>query len=377
MNGTRSDSLALREARLDDGPAASELVRHLGLAMPTTAAAVDAHWRRLWVDNPALKDTPNPPALGWVLEKDGQMVGFFCNVPRLYYYGQRRLTVAVASQWGLDKRHRRKIHQLAAPYFEQRQADILIATTANSSAGRIFQHYGADAVPQPTYDQALYWVINESRFIRAALQKKGMTQGFSRLLSIPAGPILGATLAASGRQPKGQKANVRQIAVTDIDDSFNDLWQRKRDESVRLLACRSADSLRWHFTGQPLKETCLLVHRQDRLRGYCALMREDIKGIELKRLRIVDLFVENNDARVINDLLCAAYQYGREQNYDVLEWVGMPADLRLIAHKHKPFIRALPTWPLYYKALNRELTAPLQQSAPWYISPYDGDTTLA
>ncbi len=105
-------------------------------------------------------------------------------------------------------------------------------------------------------------------------------------------------------------------------------------------------------------------------------MREDEVGIGLKRLRIADLFVETNDEVVVNDLLSAAYEYGREQGCHILEWVGMPTDLRQIAHRHSPFIRTLPTWPLYYKTMDVGLTSSLERQTAWYIAPYDGDTTL-
>lgn len=57
------------------------------------------------------------------------------------------MLVAVDSQWRLDQRHRAKILRLANAYFEQSNVDLLIATTANKAAGRIFKHFGADKIP--------------------------------------------------------------------------------------------------------------------------------------------------------------------------------------------------------------------------------------
>lgn len=376
---TGPQSTKLRQAVFEDGPEASELVRRLGLYMPETREAIDAHWRRLWIDNPALAGDGPKPALGWVLEKNERMVGFFCNVPRLYYFGDRRVTVAVASQWGLDKSHRRKIHQLAGAYFNQDHADILMATTANESAGRIFQHYGAEKIPQPDYDQALYWIIDGGGFLAAALKRKGATPLAASALSATARPMIGIAQAMGWRRPKGQAGHVDLIEIADINDGFDDLWRRKRAEAERLLACRSANCLRWHFSDtEGQKGTRILAHRrQGRLRGYGVVMREDVAEIGLKRLRIADLFVENNDPNLVNDLLGAAYEYGREQGCDVLEWIGMPADLRRVAETHNPLVRTLPTWPLFYKTMDDGLAATLSNQDTWYISPYDGDTTLA
>lgn len=378
MTEPNPETSRLREARPKDGMEASELVRSLGLTMPETPAAIEAYWRRLWVDNPAIPTEGQKPPLGWVLEKNNRMVGFFCNVPLLYYFGKRRVTVSVASQWGLNKSHRRKIHQLAGAYFEQGHVDILMATTANKSAGRIFEHYGADRIPQADYDRALYWIIDSGGFLGAALKRKKTPPLLTSFLKAVAGPLVWTAQTMGWRRPTGQETNVELIGANEIDDRFNDLWVRKRDEAQRLLACRTADCLRWHFSGtQHEKGTRVLTHGRERLRGYGVVMREDANEIGLKRLRIADLFVENNDPAVVNDLLSAAFAYGWSQGCHVLEWVGMTADMRQTAMQHNPLVRTLPTWPLFYKVADDDLKASLVTPDAWYITPYDGDTTLA
>jgi hypothetical protein len=44
----------LRAARFAYSEEGAELLRRLGLAMPSRRGRLDAHWRRLWRDNPAL-----------------------------------------------------------------------------------------------------------------------------------------------------------------------------------------------------------------------------------------------------------------------------------------------------------------------------------
>jgi hypothetical protein len=378
MTKTPTQTGLLRPARPEDGVEASKLMRGLGLTMPETPAKIAVHWQRLWVDNPAIKADGEKSSLGWVLEKDGKMVGFFCNVPLLYYFGKRRVRVSVASQWGLDKSHRRKIHQLAGAYFDQEEADLLMATTANKSAGRIFEHYGARPIPQADYDRALYWIIDGGGFMNSALKRKNVPTLLASVFSALAGPFLSMALSLTGRKPSGHKADVDLMAVDDIDDRFDDLWQRKRDEAPRLLACRTAHSLRWHFADTAVdKNTRVLVHGKEKLRGYCIILREDRDQIGLRRLRIADLFVEHNDPGVVNDLLGAAFDHGRAHGCQVLEWVGMPADLRRTALHHKPLVRTLPTWPLFYKVTDDDLGTALLEPDAWYITLYDGDTILA
>jgi hypothetical protein len=376
-NGLVNSSL-LREANLDDGPQAVELLSSLGLAVPETPTDIAAHWKRLWVDNPALNTGKKNPPLGWVLEKDGQMVGFFCNLLLLYYYGDRPVIVADASQWALKKQHRAKILQLSNAFFNQEGVDLLIATTANASAGRIFERHEASRIPQSDYNQALYWILDGSGFAHAASKRKNLHPIVKSIVSASAGPIINFGLTVSRRKSSGIAHNIDFIDVDKIDEEFTKLWHRKRDESKKLLACRSAESLRWHFGGSHNNQaTKFLVHHKEHLRGYMAVRREDALDIGLKRLRIADLIVEKDDASIVDGLLIAACDFGRQQGCHVLEWMGMPSNLRNIALKHRPFKRSMPTWPLFYKVVTAGFKDKLKNENNWYVTPYDGDTTLA
>ncbi len=363
---------------MDDGPRAIKLLANLGLDVPESSTDIEAHWRRLWVENPAIAAADIKPPLGWVLEKEGQIVGFFCNLLLLYYYGERPVIVADASQWGLDKRHRAKILRLSNAYFNQEGADILMATTANAAAGRIFERHGSARIPQPGYDQVLYWILDGSGFARAALKRKNTSPVLTKLISMGAGPIINTGLSIGWRQPSGSVNNVDLIDVEKIDENFDELWRKKIGEKEKLLACRSAQCLRWHFGGSPNNQTTqILIQQEKQLKGYMAVRREDASEIGLKRLRIVDLFVLDDDAPTVVDLLIAAFDYGRQQGCHVLEWIGMPPNIREFALKSRPFTRQLPTWPLFYKVTDVSLRSGLKTENDWYITPYDGDTTLA
>jgi len=370
--------ITLREIKINDAQEATELLKRLDLAMPDTSECIDAHWRRLWIDNPAVAAAENRVPLGWALEKDGEMIGFFCNLLLLYYFGDRQVIVANASQWGLLPQHRAKILQLADPYFNQKNVDILMATTANKAAGRIFRHYGADEVPQTNYNQVLYWITDGAGFVGVAMRKKGFHSNLVKIISSFIGPFVDFGLSIRRKNISSLTERVDLIGVEEIGKDFDDLWLAKRGEAEKLLACRSADCLKWHFGAtKDEKEAKILVHRDDRLRGYMIVMREDAKEIGLKRLRIADLFVEADDISIIESLFVGAYDYGRRRGYHVLEWVGMPSNLREIALRQRPLVRTLPTWPLFYKEIDAGLKNILEDENSWYITAYDGDTTLA
>ena len=367
----------LREATFGDCQEATELLRDLGLVMPEGREAVDAHWRRLWINNPAMRGDGAKPSLGWVLEDQGKMVGFFGNIPILYYYGDRPVIVADASQWGVAKSYRGETSRLAEAYFSQVQVDLLLVTTGIKPTGRLFEGHGAHRIPQPDYDQILFWSVDSAGFIEASLRKMNTPAGVALTVGAVGGPLADLAMAVNHRRPKEANQPIDIIGVGDIDDSFDDLWRVKQGEAAKLLACRSAGSLRWHFGVESLAQRCrFLVYREKGLKGYAAVLREDSPDIGFKRLKIVDLFVAGDDEAVVNALLCKAYALAKQTGCHVLEVIGLPAALRRQILHHRPFIRRMPTWPLYYKPGNDRLAGELEQEAAWYVTPYDGDTSL-
>jgi hypothetical protein len=379
MTYTPNQNCILREAEYEDGETATKLLRDLGLTLPKGRDEISKHWSRLWIDNPALLVEGPSPARGWVLEDAGRMVGFFGNIPLLYDYGGRPIVVADASQWGVEKDYRGETSRLADAYFTQKNVGLLLVTTGIKPTGRIFERYGGFPVPQPGCDQVLLWVLDPRAFLKAGLMKKGINQGVAAAVALTSAPIVRAAIALNGHRPSGLAGNVDQISIDQIEDEFDGLWQRKRDEMDCLLASRTSESLRWHFgTERMLERTRLLVSRgPEGLAGYATIMREDALDIGLKRLKIIDLFVAGNDEAVIDNLLAAAFEVARADGCHVLELTGLPSVLREhIISCHHPRTREVATWPAFYKAMRGDLDVPLQDEKSWYVTAYDGDTAL-
>ncbi len=345
--------------------------------MPKGQTANDAHWRRLSIDNPAMAGGGGKPSLGWVLEDQGKMVGFFGNIPLLYFFGERPVIVADASQWGVAKDYRGQTARLAEAYFSQTHVDLLLVTTGIKPTGRLFEQYGAERIPQPDYDQVLYWPVDSGGFLSAILRKKNVPSPLASMIGGVSGMFGQMAMAISRRRPKGADHCVDVIGIEDIDESFDDLWAIKQGEKVKLLACRSADSLRWHFGVNGMAERCqVLVYRQDGLRGYAVVAREDATNIGLKRLKIVDLLIADDSLQVLDALLAKAYAVAGADGCHVLEVIGLPAPLRARVLYHRPFRRSMAAWPLYYKSCDDVLRPELDREDAWYVTAYDGDTCL-
>ena len=375
---TSSSQTALRDATLDDALEITAFLVRLGLAMPEGDEAVLDHWTRLWRTNPALKAHGSNPALGWVLEDGGRIVGFFGNIPQVSYFDGRPVRVSSARAWAVDKGFRTETPRLCEAFFGQ-DTDLLLMSSGNESAGRRCLEYGSSTMPQPDYGEILYWVIDASGFLRAGLKKKGRG-GVAAWFGGHLGALaLNAQMRLGGRRPYAPLDHIAITSVDEIDEGFDDLWARKLKEYPgRLLACRNAETLQWYFSlSQDSGRTRFICYRpQGRLEGYLALVREDAPGIGLKRLKVADLFVAEDDPATLGALLAAAYEYGVAKRCHVLEVVGLPQGLRAHVLAHKPYRRSMPTFPFFFKALNPDLAAPLAAGDGWYVTAFDGDTAL-
>ena len=126
----------MRDARLDDALAITEFLVSLGLAMPEGDEARKKHWAALWRDNPALKAHGAGAALGWVIEAESRIVGFFGNIPQVSYFDSRPVRVSSARAWAVDKGFRTETPRLCEASFGQQDTDLVLISSANKPAGR-------------------------------------------------------------------------------------------------------------------------------------------------------------------------------------------------------------------------------------------------
>ena len=369
----------LRPASLDDALAITALLVQLGLTMPNGEGAILAHWNALWHTNPALKHHGKTPELGWVLEDAGRLVGFFGNIPQVSYFQEVPVLVSSARAWAVDRAYRSQTNQLCEAFFSQTGADVVLISSANAPAGKRCLEFGASAMPQPDYEKILYWILNASAFLRAGLKKKGYG-GIAANTGGSLGALaLNARMRLGGQRPFSVLDGITIKTINEIDPTFDKLWGKKLKESPdRFLACRNAETLRWYFgLSQSSSKTRIICHNSKAgLDGYAVLVCENVPTIGLRRLKISDLFVAENDPAVIDALLTAAYEYGLAKSYHVLEVIGLEQSLRTQVLSNKPFTRPMAVFPFYFKALNTNLQGPLSSKDCWSVTAYDGDTTL-
>lgn len=370
---------SLRTATVDDAPAITDFLAGLGLVMPDGPEAVIRHWRGLWADNPALEHHADDVALGWVLEDAGAIKGFFGNIPQVSWLDGNPVLISSARAWAVDPAYRTETPRLCEVFFGQENVDVVLISSANPPAGKRCLAFGGARMPQPGYADILYWVVDAPGFLKAAFRKKGKNPFVAGVLGLLGSVPLDFSMRLAGRRPYGALDRVTPVGIGAVDTAFDDLWARRRDQlSEVMLASRDAATLKWYFSLGAAKDEVRFLRYDDgdRLQGYAVLVREDAPAIGLRRMKIADIFIDGDDPKVLKSLLAGAYEYAMAKKCHVLELIGLPEGLRTEVMKTKPMSRPMATFPFFYKSLGADLAARLADPSGWYVTAYDGDTSL-
>ncbi len=369
----------LRTASIEDAPSITAFLAALGLVMPDGPEAVIRHWQGLWSDNPALPQHTDDVALGWVLEDAGTIKGFFGNIPQVSWMGDTPVLISSARAWAVDRDYRTETPRLCDAFFGQDNVDVVLISSANPPAGKRCLAYGGSKMPQPGYADILYWVVDAAGFLKAGFRKKGRGNFAAGLLGLLGSVPLDFSVRIAGRRPYGGLDKITPIGIGAIDEAFDDLWSRRKKQLPDvMLASRDARTLKWYFSLGAASDEVRFLRYDDggTLRGYAVLVREDAPQIGLKRMKIADLFIDGDDPKVLRALLAGAYEYAMAKRCHVLELIGLPERLRAEVMKTRPMSRPMATFPFFYKAMNAEMAGRLSGPDGWYVTAYDGDTSL-
>lgn len=332
-----------------------------------------ADYEHRYAHNPADPRPQDQRTTGWVMDAAGTIVGSIGNIYSAYEFNGRRLLAASAHAVAVDEPYRKQSLPLLASFFRQGNTDLLLSTTANEAASKVYSAFKSVRVPHPDYDQVMYWITRYSGFLRAGLVHRGKI-GASKLAPL-AWP--GLWIADWSRRSIGGDAS-RTRVLDQFDDRFDALWEKLRQRPDRLLAVRDRQSLAWHFEEGRRQGRLGLVALEDAgaITGYVVLLRRDAPSIGLTRYGIADLQVVRDDAGDVRALLSGALQLARRQGVHVVEATGFEPFKHDVLESTRPRRRTSPSWPFLYKAQKPEWSEALSRASAWDPCPYDGDASF-
>ena len=356
----------LRPMQFEDYAGVQAVLTRNGLSGETPV-----EWRNLWTGNPAWQEHKDLP-LGWVLETvSGAIVGVGHCVPAIYWLNGRKLLAAVGRGGAVDREFRADSVAIFQAFFEQARPDLLINTSANPVAGKLWQAFGAQPVPHATYDEVLLWVTNYPQVIAsAAYQRWGRKQDSWAWAT---GRLVQCWHYVN-RRCRMQRASAEVIRLVGFDERFDHLLEQLRVVPDKLHAARDRDTLTWHFSRAEAHGTLvvLLAVNHGVPVGYLVAVREDRLALRITRYSVADLQTLPDQRPAVGSLLSRMVRIARQEGVGVVEVTGLAAEKRRWLEELRPLRRRLSTWPFYFRCRRQDLSEPRL----WDPTLYDGDSSI-
>jgi hypothetical protein len=368
-------SVSIRPAQFSDFEGVARLGQRLGQGSDSPE-----NWERCWLHNPAVQNGRAVSRIGWVLESDGGVVGFFGTIPLLCEFQGTTLVAAASCRFAVDPEFRSFSHLLVSSFLRQKDVDLFLNTTATPAAGKMMAASKAAPVPQEDYGTVLFWVLDCRQFVKMVVRKLGVSKSLAAAGSLAGAFALWGEIRLRGRLPRTNIAGctISEHGLAELPVGFDDFCEQQIQKSNRLLGKRNAAILRWHFAPPESKKVSrvLICWDEERITGYAVTRQELDPAFGLRRSIVADLLVEKDDPKLVRALIAAAHANAKRDGSHVLELMGFPRSVRQALRKWKPYTREYPSCPYFYKARDRALHEKLLNADLWYACPFDGDATL-
>jgi len=366
----------MRYLTLDDYPRVSALESKYGLGLKSFE-----HWSHIWLNNPVYHELRQNWPLGWVLETNkNEIVGAHGNIPLLYELNGRRIIAAQGRGLVVDSQYRGYSLWLLGAFFEQRNAELFLDTSASLEADRADSELGAVRVPVGIWDQDVFWITNYRGFLSGWLRRKlpQRMSSVARTLCYPLAAGLYLKDRLSRRAPQEKCKGFAVARCNDFDDRFDEFWEQLRQENPEvLLAVRTRKILEWHFAYALQQDRLWIwtVTQGSRLVAYSIFLRIEDPQSGLVRIGLIDFQALKGNAALLQLMVSAALDQCRLEGIHVLENAGL-AFKKSGINELAPYKRKRSWWTYLYKTRDRELQETLSNPAVWNPSLYDGDGSI-
>lgn len=158
--------------------------------------------------------------------------------------------------------------------------------------------------------------------------------------------------------------------VTHFDERFDDFW-RQECKNYEIAVVRDSQYLNWRFIRNPSPYKIFCVEQDRSIKGFIVLkcFQE-----EVRRGRIIDIFVQSHGDAIIDVLLTAAINYFIDQGVDVVACWMLEHTPILQALKKRGFVKRETPHDLIVRSFTDDFPNEyFQDSLKWYVTMGDSD----
>lgn len=337
-------------------------------------------WQHLWSSNPTYIGLEREWPIGWVLEADCGIVGYFGNIPVPHVLSGKSLIAACAHSWVVAHAYRGYSLALLNQYFKQTGADLWLANTVGEESCEPLEAFGASQIPTGVWDRSCVWITTYRSFVAGWLARKKYP-----LPSFFAQPISAALFIRDAvKRRRIQSKDVQNgkpeiVCCEAFDARFDSFWEKLQQENPnKLLAVRSRSILEWHFRFALRENRVWIVSVGDssHLCAYAIFLLKRSSADGVKRLVLVDFQALADKTHLFYSVLAWALDRCRRDRIHLLETIGLRVagvgDVATLA----PYHVQQGAWSFWYKACDRSLAGVLKDPNAWAPSLLDGDASV-
>jgi hypothetical protein len=366
----------LRELSLGDYRQVAALESQNGLGLKSYE-----QWSHVWVNNPAYQELQEGWTIGWVLENEKKdIVGAHGNIPLFYVFKGRRVIAAQGRGWVVAPEYRSYSLWLLMSFFDQKNVDLCLDTTAGPEAARADNALGAFRVPAGAWNRDAFWITNYRGALSSWLKRR-MPKSMLAVAQTVSYPLAAALFLkerlARPNLPTGPHGFTVDYCQR-FDHRFDEFWEDLRNENPDLLlAVRNRKTLEWHFAYALLQNRLwvLTASQHCRLAAYAIFMKTEDPDSGMTQMSLVDFQALRKDAALLLPMVSAALKRCRREKIHLLENIGLSFNQSGI-NQFAPYQRDLNWWRYFYKATGKELADELSNPRAWSPTLYDGDASI-
>jgi hypothetical protein len=285
-----------------------------------------------WARNPAY--TPQIPR-GWVLDDGTNLVGFIGNIPVTFLVRGEKRIGAASSSWYVEPSVRGLYSiRLFNEFMKQKSASLFLFKAEEEYVMNFLTKYKFEEYILPRSQKEYVGIINKKNvdliFLKFIFSKQipkvsDIPELYKRLGYLIVGYLF--------QKPADRLASRAEDTYTSsicnsCDDAFLTIC-KPYVKSCDVIVSHDTKTLNWLYFSSARWFTRVVIQcrrsRDNALAGYMVFDIERKKPSEAGRMRLMEMFIEDTDTRVLSSLTCCAMDAGKQKNAALMVvWANSP-----------------------------------------------------
>ena len=312
--------------------------------------------------------------MGWILIDKIKIVGFVGNLIKKFYINKNTLHVAASNSLVVDEKYRQYTLLLLRKFFNQKKIDFYLNTTPNSATSKIWKKLNSHKIPMKNMDKIQLYFIDIKSVINSYFLKKEKIFLIRLNKAVPS--VYKNVFYKKINYVEDKNILIKKF--NKIEKNFELFFKKYKSNTKKIILNRDKIWFNLHYKDKINKNKAWLFTaiKNKKIIGFIGCIEDNNNSIRLKRVKICDLIVLNDNKKVINSLIHKALCEITKKKYHLVETQGFSNTkfqcIKEIFHKS----RSSGPFPYSFICNSKKLMPLLKNRKLWDFSLVDGDNLL-